>query len=85
MVFTKPFKTRMSLDLARERPEVEILGADHGDENVQVFFAWVTGDAIELVLFFETGRHKFPFHLLNFPVSSLSAAKNNCGKCSGKW
>ena len=28
---------------------------------------------------------KFPYHLLNFPVSSLSSAENNYGKSMYKW
>ena len=34
---------------------------------------------------FGTERRKFPYHLLNFPVSSLSSAKNNYGKSMCKW
>ena len=30
-------------------------------------------------------RRKFPYHLLNFPVSSLSSAANNYGKSKCKW
>ena len=77
IVFTKPSK---SLDLAREKPR----GRDSwcwpkgawimGTRMYKFLFAWVTGDAIEVVLFFETERHKFPFHLLSFPVSSLLAS-----------
>ena len=32
-----------------------------------------------------TERRKFPYHLLNFPVSSLSSAENNYGKSKCKW
>ena len=28
---------------------------------------------------------KFPYHLLNFPVSSHSSAENNYGKSNCKW
>ena len=34
---------------------------------------------------FGTERRKFPYHLLNFPVSRLSSAENNYGKSKCKW
>ena len=39
----------------------------------------------EVVLFFRSERQKFPYHLLNFSVSSLSSAENNYGKSNCKW
>ena len=32
-----------------------------------------------------TEQRKFPYHLLNFPVSSLLSAENNYGKSNCKW
>ena len=34
---------------------------------------------------FGTERRKFPYHLVNFPVSSLSSAGNNHEKSNCKW
>ena len=34
---------------------------------------------------FGTERRKFRYHLLNFPVSSLSSVENNYGKSTCKW
>ena len=34
---------------------------------------------------FRTERQKFPYHLQNFPVSSLSSAEKNEGKSNCKW
>ena len=34
---------------------------------------------------FRTERRKFPYHLLNFPVSSLPSAENNYWKSKRKW
>ena len=34
---------------------------------------------------FGTEWQKFPYHLLNFSVSSLSSAENNYGKSNCKW
>ena len=45
---------------------------------------WTTSRSSPLFLF-GTERRQLPYHLLNFPVSSLSSADNNNGKANCKW
>ena len=73
------------LTIWRENPEISVwsqMVRQFSGNSVRKLWSTFRGTPL---FPFGTERRKFPYHLLNFPVSSLSSAENNYGKSKCKW